>query len=68
MVIEYDEYKEARKVLLGGTAPVMAHVIDGSQDDWERVIEVKAIHGGFLARFFSNSDRWTRIDGLEVRK
>ncbi len=68
MVIEYDEYTEARKVLRGGTAPVVAHVINGSDADWGRVVEVKAIHGGFLGRFFTNPDRWTRIDGLEVRK
>lgn len=67
-MVEIEQYREARKVLIGGTAVVVAH--DAGSDDsrkWHRVVEVKAMHGAFLARFMSDPDKWTQIDGLEVR-
>ena len=67
MTIEYEQYQEARKVLHGGSAPVAAHAKDSGTDDWGQVVELKAIHGGFLARFFSTPDYWTHIDGLDWR-
>lgn len=74
-IIEVDTYREARKVLLGGTRPVVAHGMGWPDGDWQRVSEVKAMHGAFFARFLNTrgpnkdfgSDRWTQIDGLELR-
>ena len=65
-IIEVETYSEARKVLLGGTRPVVAHGMGWPDDDWQRVCEVKAIHGAFFARFFADG-KWTQIDGLEIR-
>jgi hypothetical protein len=69
MTIEISEYKEARKALLGGTAPVMAHRKDSvNVDNWFRAVEVKAARGTFLARSIHVPETWVQIDGLEVRK
>lgn len=62
------EYRDARKALIGGTRPVVAHGMGWPEDDWQRVCEVKTVHGEFFARFFSTSAKWTQIDGLEVRR
>lgn len=68
MTIEVSEYKEAKKVLTGGSAPVVAHGMGWPDDEWQRVTEVKASQGAWFARFFASSEKWTQIDGLEVRK
>ncbi len=62
------EYRDARKALIGGTAPVVAHGMGWPDDEWQRVTEVKASQGAWFARFFASSEKWTQIDGLEVRK
>lgn len=61
------DFRDAKKALLGGTAPVCAHGMDWPQDEWKRVLELKAAHGAFFARFFA-PEQWTQIDGLEIRK
>jgi len=67
-IIQIDEYREARKVLQAGSAPVVAHALGWLSDEWQRIVEVRANRGMWLARFFAAPEKWTQIDGLKIRK
>lgn len=62
-MITDQDYRLARRNLIGGASVILAHGIGWLEDEWQRIVQIKIKAGGYFGKMLASGE-WVEIDQL----